>query len=111
MERAREHLNDMGAKSKKSHIWKHQTECHGGNTNHEFISKIVDTPKSVTGRQIGAAVLTIRRGGKGAILTASGQYNRCHITRLTLGEDKEQPRINQIWSDEGEEGGTIRSME
>ena len=23
---------------------------------------------------------------------------------MTLGEDKEQPRINQIWSDEREEG-------
>ena len=91
MERAREHINDFETKSKKSHIWKHQTDCHGGNSNHNFIFKIVDTPKSALSRQIGEAVLISRRGGEGAILNARGEYNRCHITRLTLGDDKEQP--------------------
>ena len=51
----------------------------------------MDTPKSALSRQIGEAVLISRRGGEGAILNARGEYNRCHITRLTLGDDKEQP--------------------
>ena len=98
-ERSREHIADMGAKTKKSHIWKHQLECHGGSQNHAFIFKIVDTPKSALSRQIGEAV-KIRRWG--AILNAKGEFNRCHITRLTLGADEEQSKTDVGEGEESE---------
>ena len=86
MERAKEHLADFGAQSQKSHIWKHQLESHGGSQDQAFIFKVVETPKNALSRQIGEAVKISRRGGEGAILNAKGEYNRCHITRLTLEE-------------------------
>ena len=86
-ERSREHIADLEARSSNSHMWKHQEESHGGSKEARFVFKIVETPKSALSRQIGEAIRIRRRGGEGGILNARGEYNRCHITRLTLGED------------------------
>ena len=102
-ERAKEHLSDFGAKKKGSHIWRHQLEHHGGSQEHAFLFRIVETPRNALSRQIGEAVKISRRGGEGAILNAKGEYNRCHITRLTLGEEEDPPGRKQDEGGEGEE--------
>ena len=70
-------------------------EHHGGSQDHAFLFKIVETPRNALSRQIGEAVKISRRGGEGAILNAKGEYNRCHITRLTLGADDAPPGCKQ----------------
>ena len=81
-------------------MWKHQQQSHGGSSDAKFVFKIVEAPKSALSRQIGEAIRIRRRGGEGGILNAKGEYNRCYITRLTLGEEVENnPPLS---NDEGE---------
>ena len=52
---------------------------------------------------MGEAIRIRNRGGEGAILNAKGEYNRCTISRLTLGNDGEQPELQPLQEDgEGE---------
>ena len=48
--------------------------------------KIVGSYRSALSRQVGEAVKIRRRGGEGSVLNSKGEFNRCKITRLTLGE-------------------------
>ena len=99
-ERSKEHIADLESRSSKSHMWKHQQQSHGGSSDAKFVFKIVEAPKSALSRQIGEAIRIRRRGGEGGILNAKGEYNRCYITRLTLGEEVENNP--PLGNDEGE---------
>ena len=102
-ERSKEHLASFEARSQKSHIYKHQEQCHGGSREQKFIFKIVGAPKSALNRQVGEAIRIRNRGGEGAILNARGEYNRCSITRLTLGSNEEKPELQKRDEGEGEQ--------
>ena len=85
-ERSREHWDSFKNGNKDSHILKHHLLHHGGEGEPEMHFKIVGSYRSALSRQVGEAVKIRRRGGEGSILNSKGEFIRCRITRLTLGE-------------------------
>ena len=101
-----EHHAGWRSKKASNHMYHHQTMEHGGEPP-KFILKPVRYYKSALSRQIAEAVRIRRRGGEGAILNGKGEFNRCHISRLRLGEpldegaaareeEEEQERSDQM---------------
>ena len=82
-----EHWSDFRKGSNKSHILKHQTMVHGGETP-SFVMRVVSFHKTALSRQVAEAVRIRRRGGEGAILNSKAEFNRCHIPRLQLEEEE-----------------------
>ena len=101
-EKSKEHLDAFRTGSQTSHIRAHQDQCHGGSQDINFVFKIVGAPRSALSRQVGEAIRIRNRGGEGSILNAKGEYNRCTITRLTLGEEQEGEKTKPQKMDEGE---------
>ena len=97
-ERSKEHLDAFKTGSQTSHIRAHQEQCQ----DISFLFKIVGAPRSALRRQVGEAIRIRNRGGEGSILNAKGEYNRCTITRLTLGEEQEGEKTKPQQMDEGE---------
>ena len=58
-----------------------------------FILKPVRYFRSALSRQIAEAVRIRRRGAEGAILNSKGEFNRCHIARLRLGEPVDEGAV------------------
>ena len=100
--RSKEHLDAFKTGSQTSNIRAHQDQCHGGSQDINFVFKIVGAPRSALSRQVGEAIRIRNRGGEGSILNAKGEYNRCTITRLTLGEEQEGEKTKPQKMDEGE---------
>ena len=100
-ERSREHWDSYRNGSKDSHILKHHILHHGGIGEPEMIFKVVGSYRSALSRQVGEAVKIKRRGGEGSLLNSKGEFNRCKITRLTLGEQSTEPALeNQSMENE-----------
>ena len=85
-ERGKEHWEAWRTKSTDSHILKHWTLHHGGVGKPNFVLKVVGHHRTALSRQVGEAVRIARRGH---ILNSKGEFNRCKITRLTLGQEDE----------------------
>ena len=100
-ERVGEHWEAYRGKKENSHIWKHQLLCHGGEKP-DFLFKVVRGYRTALSRQVGEAVRIRRRGGEGGILNSKGEFNRCQITRLTLGEEDVSMADGQTDSQGGE---------
>ena len=85
-ERGKEHWEAWRAKSTDSHILKHWSLHHGGIGEPNYILKVVGYHRTALSRQVGEAVRIAKRG---QLLNSKGEYNRCKITRLTLGDEEE----------------------
>ena len=86
-ERGREHWRDYRGKHEDSHILKHHQLHHGGQGEPSFHLKPLKYSTTALNRQITEAVL-IQKWGEETILNSRSEFNRCQISRLTLGEDK-----------------------
>ena len=76
-ERSKEHWSDWRSRDDKSHILRHQVECHEGD-------------KTTLSRQIGEAVRIMKRGGAGAILNSKSEFYRCKFPRMILEDQDEE---------------------
>ena len=88
-ERGKQHWEAWRSRREDSHIHKHMELHHGGKQNPNFVFKVVQYHRSALSRQVGEAVRIRRREGEGGVLNSKSEYSRCRITRLTLGERKE----------------------
>ena len=88
-ERGAEHWADYRAGAEGSHIFKHHVVHHKGAGQPKFHLRPVRYYRTALGRQVGEAV-RIRRRGEGNLLNSKTEFNRCHITRLSLPQ-KELP--------------------
>ena len=104
-ERGEEHWAGWRSQKATNHMYYHQTMEHSGEPP-QFILKPVKWFRSALSRQLAEAVRIRRRGGEGAILNSRSEYNRCHISRLRLGEpidegaaakeeEEEERRVNE----------------
>ena len=84
-ERAGEHWNAYKTRKPDSHIWKHHLVHHDNQGEPEMVFKVLGTFKSALSRQISEAVRMKNRGI--LALNSKGEYDRCRIHRLTIGED------------------------
>ena len=98
-ERAKEHWDGFRAKDDNNHIYKHWVLHHGSVGVPKFIMKVVKFHRSALSRQVGEAIRIHKRG---TILNSKSEYNRCKITRLSLGvELQDQQEDHQQDGDEG----------
>ena len=88
-ERSREHWALYKKRGEDSHMVKHQDIVHGGEQA-EFMMRVVGSYRSALGRQVSEAIRIRRRGGLGNILNSKSEYNRCHISRLRVEDEKEE---------------------
>ena len=88
-ERAKEHWDQYKEKNEKSHIWRHHVLHHGAEGEPAFHIRPLQHHRTALHRQLSEAVLISRRGEEN-LLNNRGEYNRCQITRLTLGDGKEE---------------------
>ena len=103
-ERAGEHWDAYRARKPDSHIWKHHLGHHNGQGEPDMIFKVVGNFRSALSRQINEAVRIKNRGI--LALNSKGEYDRCRIHRLTVGEDQKsnwQEAVHQN-SNEGNKG-------
>ena len=96
-ERAGEHWDAYRNRKPDSHIWKHHLMHHNSEGEPEMIFKVVGTFRSALSRQINEAVRMKNRGT--LALNSKGEYNRCKIHRLTVGEEMNQTG----WIEQGEQ--------
>ena len=93
-------------KKQDNHILKHQESTHPNQSEPKFEFKVQGTFKSAFTRQISEAVM-IRRAG-GSILNSKGVYNRCHLPRLVVEDNRknkegqEAPINTVVWQDKRE---------
>ena len=71
---------------------KHQAIEHEGE-DLEFIFKVVSHHRTALSRQVREAVRIGRRGGAGRILNSRSEFNRCHIPRLIIEEEEDEPPL------------------
>ena len=85
-ERGKEHWYSYRTKAEDSHIFKHHQIHHGGVGEPQFHLRPVRFCNTALTRQIHEAV-RIQRWGEDIVLNSKGEYNRCKIGRLTLGDE------------------------
>ena len=85
-ERAIEHQDAYKKEKEDSHMTKHWALHHQGEEKPKFIFKIVKFYQTALSRQVGEAVRIAKRGRDGGVLNSKGEFNRCKIVRLSLGE-------------------------
>ena len=100
-ERGKEHWRGYRTKAEDSHIYKHQ-ELHHGGDEPKFHLRPIRFLRTALTRQIYEAVL-IQRWGEDVVLNSKGEYNRCTIGRLTLGEEDNTTKDNLLGRGEDEE--------
>ena len=93
-ERAGEHWDAFKTRKPDSHIWKHHLVHHDSQGEPEMIFKVIGTFRSALSRQIFEAVRIKDRGIHA--LNSKGEYDRCKIHRLTVGEEKKTTK----WGEE-----------
>ena len=71
---------------------------HGGQQNANFHLRPIKFLTTALRRQLSEAV-RIQRLGEDVVLNSRGEYNRCSIGRLTLGEDNNQKKDNVVEED------------
>ena len=103
-ERGKEHWKSFRNKQEDSHILKHHQLHHGGEGYPSFFLRPVKYFKTSLTRQIAEAVL-IQRWGKDVVLNSKAEYNRCKISRLTLGEDGAENKELEKEKEEQEQSG------
>ena len=94
-ERSLEHWAPWRRRDNDGHITKHQLLHHGGADPPDFTMKVISSHRSALSRQVMEAVRIRRRGGESNILNSKGEFNRSHISRLTL-EQKEDKEILEL---------------
>ena len=113
-ERGKEHWYGYKSKADDSHILKHHLLHHGGIGEPQFHLRPVRFHQTALTRQIHEAV-RIQRWGEDVVLNSKGEYNRCKISRLTLGEenkDGHQPvMVNEEEGDQSKEESSVRNWE
>ena len=106
-ERGKEHWRDFKNKHEDSHILKHHQIHHGGLGDPSFHLRPIKFLNAPLTRQISEAV-RIERMGEDILLNSKGEYNRCTLGRLTIGEVVEDNKEdNQISKLEEERRGAI----
>ena len=85
-ERGKEHWRAFRNKEDDSHILKHHVIHHGGVGEPSFHLRPIRFLKTALTRQISEAV-RIANWGEERIINSKGEYNRCKVGRLTLGEE------------------------
>ena len=99
-ERGQEHWDTFQRGEKDSQILKHHMLTHKGIGEPSFHLRPVKFHTTPLGRQVHEAVRIQRRGGE-LVLNSKGEYNRCEIARLTLGNEEGKEGM-----DAGEEQAT-----
>ena len=94
-ERGKQHWKDFKNKHEDSHILKHHQVHHGGRGEPSFHLRPVRYFKTALTRQIAEAVL-IQRWGEDRVLNSKAEFNRCKISRLTLGEEDDEDKWRTI---------------
>ena len=84
-ERTGEHWRDVRCNSVKSHMIRHQQLVHQGAAPN-FVMRAVKFYRTALSRQIGEAMRTMRRGGKGMVLNSKSEFERYRIPRLQVEE-------------------------
>ena len=105
-ERSKEHWALYKKRGEDSHMVKHQDIVHGGEQA-DFTMRVVGSFKSALGRQVSEAIRIRRRGGLGNILNSKSEYNRCHIARLRVEDEKEEEEREQETRREQEQIDTL----
>ena len=95
-ERGSEHWKGFVTKKQDNHILKHLEVVHPDQNEPKFEFKVQGTFKSAFTRQITEAVM-IRRAG-GAILNSKGVYNRCHLPRLMVEDNRKKEEGQEVTS-------------
>ena len=95
-ERGKEHWKSFHTKAEDSHILKHQMLHHDGQQDANFHLRPIKFLTTALRRQLSEAV-RIQRLGEDVVLNSRGEYNRCCIGRLTLGEDNKKQNNDQNW--------------
>ena len=103
-ERGREHWRDYRSGHEDSHILKHHLLHHGGEGVPEFHFRPIMFVKTALTRQIAEAVW-IQRWGEDIVLNSKAEFNRCTISRLTIGEEDRPSKTNKDPQGPGEEVG------
>ena len=123
-ERGKDHWRDSRLKPEESHIHKHHQVHHGGEGDPLFHLRPAVFHRSALNRQITEAVKIGRLGGEESLLNSRGEYNRSHIVRLTLGEERKEDDMKEdedrsednkeveaevdAWEEEKTEAGLMR---
>lgn len=115
MERGLEHWRQFREGNEGSHIFKHHQIHHGGAGEPAFHLRPVKYCRTALERQVGEAVRIHSRGE--AVLNSRTEYNRCHITRLSLPPEAgkavavtEEEGYNQGQLERAYEDGRLRNM-
>ena len=87
-ERGKEHWRGFRNQEEDSHINKHHQLHHGGEGAPSFHLRPARFFTAALTRQIAEAV-RIERWGEQVVLNSKAEYNRCKISRLTLGEEEQ----------------------
>ena len=93
-ERGKEHWRGYRTKAEDSHIYKHQQLHHGGQEPNFHLRPVRFLRTALT-RQVYEAVM-IQRMGEEVVLNSKGEYNRCTIGRLTLGEEDKSDKMSEL---------------
>ena len=110
-ERGKEHWYSFKIQAEDSHILKHHQLHHGGEGEPQFHLRPVRFFRTALTRQIHEAV-RIQRYGEDIVLNSKGEYNRCKIGRLTLGEDwKDKVVQREEVGDQSEEDKLVKEWE
>ena len=88
-ERAGEHWKSYEKRNPDSHIWKHHLIHHKGEGEPEMRFKVLGNFRTALSRQIAEAIRIRRRGT--VVLNSKGEYDRCRIHRLTIGNEENLP--------------------
>ena len=108
-ERGKEHWRNFKAGMEDNHIKKHHVIHHGGEGTPRFHLKPVMFHQTALSRQISEAV-RIERWGEDLVLNSKTEFNRCRISRLTIGEEVRRDGRAKIAREEeqGEDDQTVR---
>ena len=102
-ERGKEHWYSFKSRTEDSHILKHHQLHHGGVGEPQFHLRPVRFHRTALSRQIHEAV-RIQRWGEDIVLNSRGEYNRCRIGRLTLGDElKDSHQPTMVEEEEGDQ--------
>ena len=100
-ERGLEHWKGFKNEAEDSHIFKHHTLHHGGEGTPAFHLRPIKFTNTALSRQLSEAV-RIERVGEERLLNSKAEYNRCKVSRLTLGEE-DKPKKSLENGEQGEE--------
>ena len=103
-ERGREHWQGYREGREGNHILKHHVLHHQGQGEPKFHLRPLHYHQTALNRQLTEAV-KIGRFGEDNLLNSKGEFNRSHITRLTLGDKVDGKKDKLVKATDGKDDG------